>query len=291
MHIQQTKAASRRSGGPQYYFHSVPSAIKDYLRRKGACDVVLQTPYGIASTPFKAVGRDHKLDGDQLIRGSVGHDRIQQAQGTSSIGEAIREWYCLRQTGDIARVDVDVELHPDGHFILAPLSVHMRNRTRPIVLDKPYHPLAFTQAYQAPLWKRQIALLRQSNADAIGWAVSQIEEVVGDHAVSGGSNIKEEDLLRASGALSILGVHLSAYVGRGYDCPKSWVRMLDYPAYHCPVEIKKRSQGFNYQILRYNPLPRALLLCTRHDLRNPPDHVDVVELTALARYLNSSEGV
>jgi hypothetical protein len=51
---------------------------------------------------------------------------------------------------------------------------------------------------------------------------------------------------------------------------------------HRPVEGKKRSHGFKYQMLRYAPLPRAVILCVEHDLANPPDHVDVVELAALA---------
>jgi hypothetical protein len=96
MHLQQTKVGGRASGGPQYYFHSLSEAVKDFLRRKGACPVVLQTPYGIAASSFMAVGRDHKLsDTGKIVRGKVGHDRIQQASGSESIGEAIRRWYGL----------------------------------------------------------------------------------------------------------------------------------------------------------------------------------------------------
>ena len=61
MHIQQTKLESRATGGPQYYFHNVPEPVKEFLRKRGACRLVLQTPYGIASSSFMAVGRDHKL--------------------------------------------------------------------------------------------------------------------------------------------------------------------------------------------------------------------------------------
>ena len=60
MHLQQTKADSRESGGPQYYFHDLQEPIKDFLRKRRACPVVLQTPYGIAKSPFMAVDRDHK---------------------------------------------------------------------------------------------------------------------------------------------------------------------------------------------------------------------------------------
>ena len=32
MHLQQTKRASRASGGPQYYFHDLSEPVKLYLR-------------------------------------------------------------------------------------------------------------------------------------------------------------------------------------------------------------------------------------------------------------------
>lgn len=77
MHLQQTKAGSLATGGPQYYFHSVAPHVKEFLRKRGACPVVLQTPYGIASSSFTAVGRDHKLDAKgKPVAGKVGHDRI-----------------------------------------------------------------------------------------------------------------------------------------------------------------------------------------------------------------------
>ena len=110
MHLQQTKVGSRRTGGPQYYFHDVPEHIKRHLRDKGACPVVLQTPYGIASSPFMAVGRDHKLGPrGKPVSGRVGHDRIQQAgEAQASIGEEIRRWYRLHVSDDFERVDVEV---------------------------------------------------------------------------------------------------------------------------------------------------------------------------------------
>jgi hypothetical protein len=110
MHIQQTKAESRATGGPQYYLHGVPSHVKAFLRARGACPVLLQTPYGIARSSFVAVGRDHKLSGGKVVAGRVGHDRI---QGDQSIGEAIRYWYGLKPGHDFARVDLDVVIHKE----------------------------------------------------------------------------------------------------------------------------------------------------------------------------------
>jgi hypothetical protein len=180
---------------------------------------------------------------------------------------------------------VDVELHPQGHFILSPLRVCMRGKARSIELDKPHRPLSFTRDYQAGLWRRQIERMAQENPAALSWVAEQLGRVVRDQEASNSGNIKEEDLLRTAGALSVLGMNLSAYVGRGYDCPVSWFEMLTYPRYCCPVEIKRSSRGFRYQILRYQPLPRAVILCVQHDLRNVPSHVDVVELAALAPHV------
>ena len=39
--------------------------------------------------------------------------------------------------------------------------------------------------------------------------------------------------------------------------------------------------------MRQTPLPRAVVLCLDHDLINPPDHVDVVELSTLGDYLGN----
>ena len=87
LHLQQTKDKSRASGGPQYFFHGLADHVKEFLRNRRACPVVLQTPYGIASSPFMAVDKDHKLAKDgKVVEGKVGHDRIQQAGSDQSIG-------------------------------------------------------------------------------------------------------------------------------------------------------------------------------------------------------------
>ena len=91
MHLQQTKRASRETGGPQYYFHDLADAIKTFLRKKGAVRVALVTPYGATKSDYFAVSTIHKLDNKQRpVPGNVGHDRIQQGLAAESIGEAIR---------------------------------------------------------------------------------------------------------------------------------------------------------------------------------------------------------
>jgi len=286
MHLQQTKAGSRDTGGPQYFFHDVPEAIKNFLRRQGACPVVLQTPYGIASSSFMAVGRDHKLGPrDKILRGRVGHDRIQQASGTTSIGEAIRHWYGLPLKQDFRRIDVDVQIHPEGHFILAPLRAYLRGGKRAREIERPLFPLSFHHNFQSSLWRRQIDRFRADQPDQKDWLCDQFQRVVREHHATQSRNMHEADLLRAAGALAKLGLQLGPYLVRYYDCDPSLFRFLTYPEYVCPVEVKKHSRDFRYQMLRYKPLPRAVVLCLDHDLVNVPEHIDVIELSCLADFL------
>lgn len=287
MHLQQTKAESRVSGGPQYYFHDVTAPVKEFLRNRGACPVTLQTPYGIAKSPFMAVDRDHKLSPDgQIVPGRVGHDRIQQASGEHSIGEAIRYWYGLAPGRDFGRIDVEAEIHPQGHFILTPTIVWMRDSKRQKVLEKVIWPLSFHRDHQSKFWRRHIEDVRKQRPDDLTWAASQISRVVAENRDAAASHILECDLLRTTGALSLLGMDLSAYLGKGYDCLNSRFEFSSLPVYACPVEVKKRSQGFNYQVTRYVQLPRAVVLCLDHDYINPPSHIDFVELPVLAEYLS-----
>ena len=287
MHLQQTKARSRKSGGPQYYFHELTEPVKEFLRRRGACPVVLQTPYGIAASPFMAVGRDHKLtNSGKTVTGRVGHDRIQQAQASNSIGEAIRYWYGIEGGRDFETIEIDVIIHGDGHFIVVPTAVLIRGAARSRVLEKVIWPLSFHRDHQSKLWRQQIEAVRQSSLDRLVWAASQINLIVAGHREPDAKHILESDLLRAAGALSVLGVQLSPYLGNGYDCVKSEFEFRELPSYPCPIEVKKRSRGFNYQVTRYTKLPRAVVLCMEHNFVNPPEDIDFIELPVLGEYLS-----
>jgi hypothetical protein len=285
MHIAQTKDESRDTGGPQYYLHSVPSHVKSFLRERGACPVLLQTPYGISASAFIAVGRDHKLSPTgRPVPGRVGHDRI---QGSQSIGAAIRYWYGLKPGRDFKRIELDAVIYRDDHFILIPTSIEMREAKRPIVLETVPFPLSFHRDHQSKFWRKEIEARRQQAPDDIRWASDQIHRVVAEHERADTANVHEADLLRVAGALSVLGVDLGLYLTKGYDCPNSSFQFGGLPRYGCPVEVKKRSARFDYQISRYAELPRAVVLCVRHDLVNPPAHVDVVELSTLGNYLTA----
>jgi hypothetical protein len=53
------------------------------------------------------------------------------------------------------------------------------------------------------------------------------------------------------------------------------------------LEVKTQSEGFKYQVKTYLHLPRVVVLCLHHNLPHPPQHVDVVEVAALAKYLSA----
>jgi hypothetical protein len=248
--------------------------------------VVLQTPYGIVSSPFIAVDRNHKVGKDgKPIPGKVGHDRIQQGAGKQSIGEAIRYWYGLEGERDFETIEVEAAIHADGHFILTPIAVLMRDAKRKKALEKVVSPLSFHRDYESKLWREQIAARRRRSAPEIAWACAQISRIVSEHRDEKASHILESDLLRAGGALSMLGLDLGPYLGRGYDCAESRFQFGNWPSYPAPVEVKKRSRGFSYQVAKYTRLPRAVVLCMEHDFVNPPDHIDFIELPILAERL------
>src|SRR6266478_3290991 len=113
-------------------------------------------------------------------------------------------------------------------------------------------------------------MLRKTCASDVSWAGREIRRIVDEHGHVNTRNVHESDLLRAAGALSVLGLDLSLYLTRGYDCPASQFCFAGLPPYPCPVEIKKRSSRLNYQFQHYVEFPRAVVLCMKHDLVNAP---------------------
>lgn len=298
MHLQQTKVGSRKSGGPQYYFHDIPDHIKAFLRQKGACDVVLETPYGIATAPFKAVSKEHKWENGKIRPGNVGHDRIQQAGANTSIGEAIRKWYCLHK-GDFETIDIEVEIVEQKlpsrkkihHFIVRPIAAKIRGKKRIPLAFSP-SPLSVHEAHESPLWRKQFkSSLEKFHKSDITWAFNQIEIVVNDHLRKEYKNLHEADILRVAGALNVFGIQLGPYRTKDYDCDPSIFEFQDFPAYSCPVEIKKQSRAFRYQEEKYSPLPRAVVLCLEHNHPSIPRHIDVIELKHFEKVKSSLLGL
>lgn len=283
MHLQQTKRASRATGGPQYYFHDLTEPVKLYLREKGAVRVALITPYGATKSDFFAVGRDHKLGkGQKPVPGGVGHDRIQQGHARQSIGEAIRYWYNL-PNGDFERVDVDIDVFEDT-FYVTPLYYKLTQGRRAMPIRRVSSPLTFSRRYVSPLWTEQLDYIERRHKGIVRWALDEICRVVGDHRPQSKiPHVQESDLLRAAGSLAHLGMKLGAYVGKGYDCVGTHLQFLRYPEYTIPIEIKRRSRDFEYQEKKYGreELSRAAVLCAVHDHEVMPKHIDVIELEAL----------
>jgi len=285
MHLQQTKRASRKTGGPQYYFHDLSDAVKTYLRAKGAVRVALVTPYGATKTDYFAVGEDRKLDQHlRPVSGNVGHDRIQQGRAAESIGEAIRVWYNLAP-GDFERIEVDIDIIDDA-FYLTPLKYKYAEKPREKEIPRIDRPLTFTRSHASALWTQQLVHIDRTHPALVSWSLNEICRIVQDHRpTSRLAHVLEPDLLRASGPLKHLGLSLGGYVGKGYDCLSEFT-FLNYPAYSVPVEIKRRSHNFSYQQRKYGKdlLSRAVVLCAVDDHKQIPKNIDVIELQALCDY-------
>ena len=283
MHLQQTKKGSIKTGGPQYYFHDLDDSVRLYLRKKGKVPVALVTPYGATKSDFFALGKDHKLGPDgAVVPGRVGHDRIQQGGAAKSIGEDIRHWYRLK-TGNLDRIDLDVQV-VDDIFYLKPL--RCRYASKPVKsIDLPLvdHPLTFTNDYQSPFWRDHLKTVDRGLAL---WSLEEICRIVKDHQPATKlAHVQETDILRASGPLNHLGLELGGFVGKGYDC-RGKFEFGKFPPYQVPVEVKRNSHGFRYQMQKYGKdlLSRAVILCAIHDHKHIPVNIDVIELDALCAY-------
>lgn len=286
MHLQQTKRKSRETGGPQYYFHNLTGPVKTFLRAKGAVRVALLTPYGATKTDYFALGKDHKLDErGRIVEGKVGHDRIQQGIASESIGESIRRWYNLSKF-DFERIDIEIDIIDDD-FYLSPTKCKQVHSKRPVILPKIDRPMTFTIDYISKLWREHIKRLININKDIVQWSLKEICRVLSAHKEKV-PHIQELDLLRASGPLKHLGVTLGPYVGEGYDCI-SHFQFLDYQVYVAPIEIKRHSKQYKYQMQKYgkDELSRAIILCAIHDLENTPRNIDVIELDSLCSYIGN----
>ena len=134
---------------------------------------------------------------------------------------------------------MDAAIHPDGHFLI-PTAVTMRGAKRAQILEKVNSPLSFHRDYQSKFWKKQIAACRRESANDVSWAGSQIRRVVAEHQNADTKNVHEADLLRAAGALSVLGVDLGLYLTKGYDCPKA---SFAFPVFR-RIRVRSRSRSF-----------------------------------------------
>jgi hypothetical protein len=284
MHLQQSKVG--KSGGPQYWLQKAPDHILEHIQRHRNCAVILQTPYGPVETSFDAVDPDHKVLRGKIVKANAQHYRIQKGESKESIGEAIRRWFALNSNSDFERIEIEITFDKRSRFIMVPVAVKWRNKRLVETLPSTKEPLSFTEQFQSDLWKRQIACSREDNADALNWAASQFKRFVQQATRPKAKLVSEADLLHLAGAFDHIGVRVGPYLLRGYDCPESSFRFLGFPEYQCPIEIKKTSRGFSYQVKNYPHLPRVVVLCLEHNIQHQHEHVDVIEVQALAKYFS-----
>lgn len=285
MHLQQSKVG--KTGGPQYWLQNAPKHILEHIERHKKCPVILQTPYGPVETPFNAVDIDYKVVRGKIVEGKSEHYRIQKGESKESVGEAIRRWFALNPRRDFEWIEIEITFDRQSRFILVPIEVKWRNGTSRETLPPTKEPLSFNAQFQSELWKRQIEIAQRVNSNALVWAATQFKSFVKQYSQPKARLVSEADLLRLAGAFDHLGLRIGPYLLRGYDCPASSFQFANYPEYPCPVEIKKRSSGFRYQVMNYPTLPRVVVLCLDHDTRHPHEHVDCVEVRSLAKYLSS----
>lgn len=238
MHLQQSKAESRKSGGPRSWFEQLPQHVRGHLQREKACPVILMTPYGPVETAFTALDRDHKVENGRIVGANAQHDRIQKGESPESIGEAIRRWFALRSGVDFETIEVEVTFDKQSRFTLVPLEVKWRNSGRRETLPAISLPLSFNSQHQSEPVRKQIAQCRKSRPDALNWAASQLKGFVQQHADPKAARAGEEDLLRLAGALDHLGLRLGPYLRRGYDCPESSFRFLHPLSMHVQSKSK-----------------------------------------------------
>ena len=289
--IIQTKQESRKSGGPQYYLHGLEPQTKTFLAKVGKCDVWLGTPYGVVRSGLVAVAKDKVLEKGKLRPGGVGHDRLQRQQAGYSVENEIKNWFCLDRRRNLYKLDFRERMYHSpvsgkNAFLFFPEKITFSGMRSKNLFLYP-QPLTFTGNHRSPLITNHLERLAQTDRESILWAHEQIGRVLRDHLEKQVPYTGEEDLLRVGGALAKLGIQLDAYRRKGYDCFESEFTLLGFPSYVCPVEIKKRSSGFDYQILERTWPERATVLCLQHDPGFvPPELVDVIELKALHHHLS-----
>src|SRR6266849_439165 len=281
-HITQTKQASSKSGGPQYYLQGLDTQTKAFLSHVGSCPVWMGTPYGVVNTGLVAVSKRI---------GKVEHDRLQRQEARYSVEKELKKWFCLAESDQMYKLDFRERAYHSpatkkDALLLFPERIEFSNAPRKRLLLDP-HPLTFTAHHQSLLITQHLETVARTSRQDLSWSREQIGRILQDHLNGNIKYLGEEDLLRTSGALNKLGIQLDAYRRKGLDCLESYFHFLKYPQYGCAVEIKKRSSGFDYQILRKTTPERATVLCLEHDAAyGLPDVVDIIELRALYGHLS-----
>ncbi len=271
--IEQTKKASGKSGGPQYYLQDLNEHNLATLRRFSRRPVRLWTPYGVVDSGLEAVSS---------AVGSVGHDRVHSGRKAPSIADQIAHWFNLNRA-DIEHLEFD-DSFDDDSFVVRPTYVKFFGRKGRKNLYPDSHPLSLTARHRSPLLTSHLRASKIAK-EWLAWASDQIGGMIEEHA-KGPADVDERDLLRSSGALDLLGIKLGIYRRIGIDCPDGKFQFEDYPEYPCQIEIEEKSSGFLAPHHASHRRQRVVLLCMVDDapqvLRG---YVDVLELRELGRVL------
>jgi len=275
--IEQTKKASIKSGGPQYYLQDLADNNKDLLRAKDRCPVRLWTPYGVIESGLTAVSSGI---------GKVGHDRVQSGRKRPNIAAQIAHWYGLRVT-DIERIEFEDSFDHDS-FVIRPRRIKFRGKRNMQTVYPDAGPLTVTSGHKSELVVRHIRHVSRTRKEDLRWAAAQIAEISHQHSQRK-RHVDERDLLRTSGALSKLGISLGMYRTQGIDCHDATFRFLDLPTYPCPIEIEERSSGMLAKHHASHRKQRVVVLCMGHDdAMVRQRYVDVLELRELSRVLEAT---
>ncbi len=273
--IEQTKKASRATGGPQYYLQDLSETSREFLRNIQRCPVRLWTPYGVFNSGLTAVSSGV---------GRVGHDRVQSGREVPSIADQIGSWYSLK-SNQIENIEFMDSFDHDS-FVIRPTKVKYFHRKPRIGLFYDPLPLTFIEGHRSQLFVEHARQLDETTRRA---AAKQICAMADEHRLAAG-DLDERDLLRASGALETLGIRLGMYRRIGIDCPDAKFQLSNYPAYSCAVEVEERSSGFLAQHHDRHRSERVVVLCMAHDARETlQGYVDIIELRELCRFLKEEK--
>jgi hypothetical protein len=203
-----------------------------------------------------------------------------------SIADQIAEWYGLNRA-DIERIEFE-DSFDAACFVLRPSHVKFFGRKARKTIYPDSSPLTIIRGRHSALMTEHLHGEADEHRTCFAWVVSQITTIVAEHERAE-PNVDERDLLRASGALDKLGIHLGMYRGQGIDCPDATFRFCEYPTYSCPIEIEERSLGFLDVHHREHRKQRVVVVCMEHNATEVHrGYVDVIELRELARLLKEA---
>ncbi len=192
-----------------------------------------------------------------------------------------------RSRKKVARIDFDVELPLASPlvFIVKPLTVRTRASEKIFDCRHYYYPLAFNHHTKSKLWIEQLKIVERKHEHLFKWATEQLTSLVKNFQQHQGKGLRAVELLRASGALSVLGFQLGSPSGSMGSSEVSYAKFSRFPKYNCFVELRRRSSEFTKTWTEIPRFPRTVLFCYEHDREFPGETVDIIELRELANHM------